>query len=50
MIVCSVTGEIMIFFSGNHEGGQVGGVDGEKDHREQSPDGGHKPEVKAMRF
>ena len=28
---------------GDHEGGQVGGVDGEEDHREESPDAGHEP-------
>ena len=33
----------MIFFSGNHKGGQVGGVYGKEHHGEQRPDTGHEP-------
>ena len=33
----------MVLLPGDHEGGQVGGVDGEKDHREEGPDAGHEP-------
>ena len=42
--------ELVPLLPGDHEGGQVGGVDGEEDHREESPDWGHKPEVMEMRF
>ena len=33
----------MIFFSGNHKGGQVGGVYGKEHYGEQRPDAGHEP-------
>ena len=31
-------GEVVVLLPGDHEGGQVGGVDGEEDHGEESPD------------
>ena len=36
-------GEVEVFLPGDHEGGQVGGVDGEEDEGEQGPDIGHEP-------
>ena len=33
----------MVLLSGDHEGGEVGGVDGEEDHGEQCPDARHEP-------
>ena len=36
-------GQVVVLLPGDHEGGQVGGVDGEEDHREEGPDAGHKP-------
>ena len=32
------SGEVMVLLPRDHEGCQVGGVDGEEDHREESPD------------
>ena len=37
------SGEVMVLLPRDHEGCQVGGVDGEEDHREESPDTGHEP-------
>ena len=36
----------MVLLAGYHEGGEVGGVDGQEDHREQSPDARHEPRHK----
>ena len=36
-------GQVVVLLPGDHEGGQVGGVDGEEDHREEGPDAGHEP-------
>ena len=35
--------DIMVFFSRNHESGQIGGVDSEKHDREKRPNTGHEP-------
>ena len=35
--------ELVPLLPGDHEGRQVGGVDGEEHNREQGPDRGHKP-------
>ena len=35
--------ELVPLLPGDHEGRQVGGVDGEEHHGEQRPDGGHEP-------
>ena len=35
--------EVEELLPGDHEGGEVGGVDGEEHHREQRPDRGHEP-------
>ena len=35
--------ELSPLLPGDHEGGEVGGVDGEEHHREQRPDRGHEP-------
>ena len=40
--------QVMVLLAGDHEGGQVGGVDGQEYHREQSPDAGHEPETKTV--
>ena len=32
----------MILFAGDHEGGEVGGVDGEEHHGKQRPDARHE--------
>ena len=40
-------GEVVVLLPGDHEGGQVGGVDGEEDHGEESPDAGHEPGCEA---
>ena len=37
-------GELVPLLPGDHEGGQVGGVDGEEHHGEQRPHWGHEPE------
>ena len=37
--------ELSPLLPGDHEGGEVGGVDGEEHHREQRPDRGHEPVV-----
>ena len=37
------SGEVMVLLPRDHEGCQVGRVDGEEDHREESPDTGHEP-------
>ena len=37
-------GELVPLLPGDHEGGQVGGVDGEENHGEQRPDRRHEPE------
>ena len=34
----------MVLFPGDHEGRQVGGVDGEEHHSEHGPDVRHEPE------
>ena len=37
------SGELIPLLPGDHEGGQVGGVDGEEHHGEQRPDRRHEP-------
>ena len=41
--ICKTVPDIMVFFSRNHESGQIGGVDSEKHYREKRPNTGHEP-------
>ncbi len=34
--------EVVILLSSDHEGGQIGGVDGQENHGEGGPDASHK--------
>ena len=36
-------GQVVVLLPRDHEGGQVGSVDGEEDHREEGPDTRHEP-------
>ena len=40
---CCNLPQVVVLLPGDHEGGQVGGVDGEEHHREQRPDARHEP-------